>query len=303
MKKIKVAAAQQKPFFFDCEKTLDLVAKDVKCAADQDVDLILFPESFLPGYPRGMTFGAVVGSRSPEGRKLWQLYSQNSIKIGDAIYQRLSEIARESGLILAIGVTEKDAINSSLYCSLLVFNADGELMLHHRKIKPTGTERVIWAEGDGQSLKTVESRMGRIGGLICWENMMPEARISLYRAGIDLYLAPTADARDSWTSSMQHIACESRCYLVSANQYFKKSDYPVDLEKYLMDDLPEDICRGGSVIVSPYGQLLAGPLFDQTGLLIAEIDLGEITRSRMDFDSVGHYSRPDLFTFQMRRDG
>ncbi len=297
---MKVAVVQQTPSFFDCARTLDLMEPKVQEAADMGVELILFPESYLPGYPRGMTFGAAVGSRSTGGRELWRKYWQNSIEVGDSSYRRLAELAKKSKLILAIGVTEKDPINTSLYCTMMIFDSDGKLIHKHRKIKPTGTERVIWADGDGQTLHGVHTPLGRLGGLVCWENMMPEARLAIYRSGIDIYLAPTADARDSWTASMQHIACESRCFLLSANQYFRKSDYPAEFRSYLVPEAPEVICRGGSLIVSPYGDILRGPLFGETGILVAEIDRAEIARSRMDFDPVGHYSRPDLFHFAMR---
>ena len=173
-----------------------------------NVKLALFPESYLPGYPRGMSFGAVVGSRSDLGREMWQQYWKNSVQCEDSTFKRISQLAEENKMFLIVGVTERDLTHSSLYCSLLFFAPDGSLIGKHRKIKPTGTERLIWAEGDGQSVTTYQTSIGRLGGLICWENMMPTARMALYQSGVDLYLAPTADARPSWTASMQHIACE-----------------------------------------------------------------------------------------------
>ena len=217
------------------------------------------------------------------------------------IFQSLSQLASEFAIYLIVGVTEQDEINASLYCSFFIFGPKGELLGKHRKIKPTGTERIIWAEGDGSSLHTYQTPFGRIGGLICWENMMPEARLSLYQSGIDIYLAPTADARDSWVASMRHIACEGRCYVISCNQYFRSSDYPPELQSHIGTDPEKASCRGGTLIVSPFGQILAGPVYDQQSILMADLDLDALIQSRLDFDPIGHYSRPDLFEFKLRQ--
>jgi nitrilase len=175
------------------------------------------------------------------------------------------------------------------------------LLGKHRKIKPTASERLIWGEGDGSTLTVIQTPFGRVGGLICWENYMPLARMAMYNLGVDLYLAPTADARDAWQASMVHIACEGRCFVLSCNQFVTKSMYPPDLEG--LDDLagqPEILCRGGSVIVSPLGKVLAGPLFDQEGILTAELDVGEVVGARFDLDVTGHYNRPDIFQFEVK---
>ena len=299
--KVKVAVVQETPQFFDNQATLQVLEDSLRQCQLEETDLALFPESFLPGYPRGMDFGALVGSRNEEGRNLFHTYRTCSIAVGDATFQTICDLARSYHITLGIGITEKDPRHSTLYCTMLYISAKGNLVGKHRKIKPTGTERVIWGEGDGSTLESHQLPWARIGGLICWENMMPEARLALYRSGLDIYLAPTADARHSWTASMLHIACEGRCFVLSANQYFRWSDYPKEYQPYLSDDLPENCCEGGSMIVSPHGQILAGPLFGETGILWAEIDLKEIDRSRMDFDPVGHYTRPDLFDFQMRK--
>ena len=292
---IKIAVVQVAPVFLDSSETLKKMENVLRDLRKQACKLVLFPESLLPGYPRGFTFGTSVGRRTDQGRNLWHRYHQASVQVGDEMCQRIGELARQFGINLIIGVTEKDPISSSLYCSMLHFNQLGTLIAKHRKIKPTGAERLIWAEGDGTSIHSVQTSVGRVGGLICWENYMPQARVKLYKSGLDIYLAPTADSRPSWSASMQHIACESRCFVLSCNQYFRKSDYDSELQELLQPDGPEIMCRGGSCIVSPYGEFLAGPMYDREGPLVAEIDLEEVIKSRMDFDPIGHYSRDDIF--------
>jgi nitrilase len=183
-----------------------------------------------------------------------------------------------------------------LYCTLLYFDPDGQLLGKHRKLKPTAAERLIWGEGDGSTLTVVETRFGKVGGLICWENYMPLARMALYAKGVELYLAPTADARDTWHATLRHIACEGRCFVLGCNQYVTKSMYPPDLDGLEdLTDQPEVLCRGGSAIVSPLGEVVAGPLYDREGTLLATLDLAEVVQSKFDLDVVGHYARPDLF--------
>jgi nitrilase len=240
----------------------------------------------------------VVGSRSKDGRALWQRYWENSVDVPGPATEILAEAARECGIFVAIGVIERDRPSSpgTLYCTLLYFGPDGRLLGKHRKLKPTGSERLIWGEGDGSTLTVLPTELGRIGGLICWENLMPLARMALYGKGVELYLAPTADSRDTWQASLRHIACEGRCFVLGANQFVRRDMYPSDLP--CLDELatqPEVMCRGGSVIIGPLGDVLAGPLFDREGLLHAEIDLAEIVQGRLDFDVVGHYARPDVF--------
>ncbi len=290
----KVAVVQETPAFFDNRKSLKIVDDHLRDLAKENVQLVMFPESFLPGYPRDLDFGMQVGSRSERGRNLWLQYWKHSISCKDDNAKALATMAEKYQLFLAIGVTEKEEKSRSLYCSLLVFSPEGKLIYRHRKIKPTGMERVVWGEGDGSDISAADSQLGKLGGLICWENYMPEARLKLYRSGLDIYLAPTADARPTWTATMQHIAFESRCFVLSSNQYFTRSDYPEGLTEYLVPGAENIICRGGSCIVSPYGALMQGPLFDKKGVLIATIDHDELIRSRLDFDPSGHYSRPDI---------
>jgi nitrilase len=197
-----------------------------------------------------------------------------------------------------VGVIERDRDFSggTLYCTLLYFGPDGRLLGKHRKLKPTAAERLIWGEGDGSTLTAVPTEFGTVGGLICWENYMPLARMAMYAKGVGIYLAPTADARDSWQATLRHIACEGRCFVLGCNQFVTKAMYPGDLVGVEdLADQPDVLCRGGSVIVGPLGDVLAGPLFGEEGILTADLDLGEIPRSRFDFDVVGHYARPDVF--------
>ncbi len=293
--KVKVCVIQDSPVFFDKNKTIQKIENLVeKYKKEENVELIVFPESFIPGYPRGFTFGANVGKRSLEGKKLYAEYHKNSIDIESKDLAQLESIAKKNNVYLVVGITEKQQKNGSLYCSLLYISPSKGLLGVHRKIKPTGTERVIWAEDSGESLVTFDTKIGKIGGLICWENYMPLARMAIYQQGIQIYLAPTADSRENWTATMKHIALEGRCFVLGCNQFFTKSMYPEQYKKYVLED-DENICRGGSVIISPLGDIIAGPLFDEKGALIAEIDLDEVTLSKLDFDVIGHYSRNDIF--------
>ena len=295
---VKVAVVQAAPILFDSAATLDKACQLVDQAARQGAKLILFPEAFVPAYPRGLGFGTVVGGRSPAGRRTWQRYWANAVDVPGPATEVLGAAAREAGVYLAIGVIERDNQFSrgTLYCTLLYFGPDGRLLAKHRKLKPTAAERLIWGEGDGSTLAVVETEFGKVGGLICWENYMPLARMAMYAKGVELYLAPTADARDTWQATLRHIACEGRCFVLGCNQFVTRSMYPADLEGLEdLADQPEVICRGGSAIISPLGEVLAGPLYDQEGMLFAELDLGEIVRAKFDFDVVGHYARPDVF--------
>jgi nitrilase len=295
---INVAVVQAGSVIFDRRACLEKAVGLISEAASQGADLILFPEAFVPAYPRGLSFGTNIGGRSPAGRTAWQRYWDNSIDVPSQSTELLGKSVKEAGVYLAIGVIERDDKYShgTLFCTTLYFDPDGLLIGKHRKIKPTGSERLVWGEGDGSTLTVFETEFGKIGGLICWENYMPLARMALYAKGVDIYLAPTADQRDSWIATVRHIACEGRCFVLSCNQYVEKSMYPQDLG--IIDELenqPEVMCAGGSLIVSPFGDIIAGPLYDQEGILHAQLDLDEVVRGKFDFDVVGHYSRPDIF--------
>jgi nitrilase len=295
---VKVAVIQAAPVLFDRDATIEKACELTDQAANQGAKMILFPEAFIPAYPRGLAFGTVVGSRSPVGRRTWQRYWENTVEVPSGETEKLGAAARKANVYLAIGVIERDTMRSkgTLYCTLLYFGPDGQLLGKHQKLKPTAAERLIWGEGDGSTLTVIETELGKIGGLICWENYMPLARMVMYRKGVELYLAPTADARDTWQATLRHIACEGRCFVLGCNQYMTKDMYPDDLKNLdELDKQPEVMCRGGSTIISPLGKVLAGPLYDREGILVASLDLGSIARSKFDFDVVGHYARPDVF--------
>ncbi len=300
-KKLKTAVIQAAPILFDTQKTLQKLATLVAKAAAEKAQLVLFPETFISVYPRGLSFGTVVGSRSKEGRDMWLRYWDSAIEVPSQATNRLGEIAKQHHIYLVVGVSERTKVGGTIYCSLLYFNPEGQLIGHHRKLKPTAAERIIWGEGDGSDLQVHETPFGKIGGLICWENYMPLARMALYEQGVEIYLAPTADSRDSWIASMRHIACEGRCFVLGANQFVTKAMYPDDLPG--IEDLQQQsdiMCGGGSLIVDPLGNILAGPLYDKEGILYAELDLRLIPASKLDFDAVGHYRRADVFSFRWK---
>ncbi|MDP9381778.1 MAG: carbon-nitrogen hydrolase family protein [Chloroflexota bacterium] len=292
---VRVAVVQAAPVILDRQATALKVCQLIEAAAAQGAQLVLFPEAFIPAYPRGLSFGAVVGSRTEEGRQAYSRYWEEAVEVPGPVTELIGSAARQAAIYVAVGVVERESNQrgGTLYCTLLYFGPDGQLLPKHRKLKPTGSERLIWGEGDGSTLTTVGTDFGTVGGLICWENYMPLARTAMYSKGVDIYLAPTADARDSWQATIQHIACEGRCFVLSCNQFVTRDDMPKDWED--IGTGPEVLCRGGSAIVGPLGQYLAGPMFDEEGILVADLDMGLIPRARYDFDVVGHYSRPDVF--------
>lgn len=296
---VKVAVVQAAPVLFDRDATVEKACRLIAEAAATGAQLVLFPEAFVPAYPRGFNFGMVVGSRTPAGRQLWQRYWENAVVTPGPATERLGEAARQAGVHLAIGVIERDSQFSggTLYCTLLYFGPDGRIIGKHRKLQPTGAERLIWGQGDGSTLSVLDTPLGKIGGLICWENYMPLARMALYGQGVQLYLAPTADARETWQATLRHIALEGRCFVLGCNQFVRRDMHPARNSVPGIEELagqPEIMCRGGSAIVSPLGEVIAGPLYDQEGMLTADLDLSEIVRGKLDFDVVGHYARPDV---------
>jgi nitrilase len=295
---VKVAAIQATPVLFDLEKSLDKVLSLVSSASQEGADLIVFPESFIPAYPRNMSFGTVVGNRSNEGRKVWQLYFDNSVEVPGNETELIARSAKRAGAYVSVGVTEKDG--KSLFCTQLFFSPEGRLAGKHRKIKPTAAERVIWAEGDGSDLTVFETSAGRIGTLTCWENYMPLARMAMYLKGISIHLAPTADNRDSWQNTIRHIALEGRCFVISCNQYVRSADYPPGLEDIYTEGHDHIVSAGGTAIISPFGDYLAGPVWDKEAVLYANLDLSQITRASFDFDPAGHYNRNDIFDLSVK---
>jgi nitrilase len=286
--KMKAAVAQVGSVLFDTPATLRRVERFCRAAASEGAQLLVFPEALLGGYPKALTFGATVGHRTPEGRDLFLRYTKASIACPGAETELLASWAKELQLHVVIGVVER--CGATLYCSGLVFSPEGGLIGKHRKLMPTGTERLLWGQGDGSALQVTDTELGRIGVAICWENYMPLYRQHLYEQGVQLWCAPTVDAREMWLTSMRHIAYEGRCFVLSACQYLTKDDWPEDLRE------AGGTIEGHSVIVAPMGQLIAGPLSGES-LLLAEVDLDDIPRGKFDLDVAGHYNRPDLFRF------
>ena len=292
---VKVAVVQAAPVLFNKEATLEKVALLTRRAAGTGARIVLFPEAFIPCYPRGMTFGADVGKRTPQGRADYRRYHANAVDVPGPDTALLGRMAADAGVFLNIGVIERDG--GTLHCAVLFFGPDGTLLGKHRKLMPTGSERLIWGRGDGSTLTAVRTPYGVMGAVICWENYMPLLRAAMYAKGVSIYLAPTADSRDSWQSTLRHIALEGRCFVLGCNQYVTRQMYPADiLERGDLDAEPEIMCRGGSVIVDPLGNCLAGPLYDAEDILVAELDPGVRVEGQYDFDVTGHYARNDVFT-------
>jgi nitrilase len=290
---VRVAVVQSAPVSFDRDCTIAKVRTLTAQAAERGARLVVFPEAFVSAYPRGMTFGAVIGERSAEGREWYRRYWESSVDVPGPATDTLGEIARETDTHLVIGVIERDG--GTLYCTALFFAPDGQLLGKHRKLVPTASERLVWGQGDGSTMPVFDTPIGKLGAAICWESYMPLYRTALYAKGIQLYVAPTADSRDGWVASMRHIALEGRCFVLSCNQFARRSDYPPDYPGELPAEASAVVTRGGSCIVSPLGQVLAGPVYDEETVLTADLDLGDTVRGKFDLDVVGHYARPDVF--------
>jgi nitrilase len=293
MTQSRVAVVQAGALPFDSKRSVEKACNLITEAAKLDAKLAVFPEAFVSVYPKGLDFGARVGMRSPEGRDEFRRYYESAIDVPGPATDILAASARDNNVYLVIGVIERDM--GTLYCTILFFASDGMLMGKHRKLMPTAMERLIWGFGDGSTLPVFETPLGKIGSVICWENYMPMLRMAMYSKGIQLYCAPTADDRDTWIPSMQHIALEGRCFVLASCQYIKRGAYPQDYPAIQGDDPDTLILRGGSCIVGPLGQILAGPNYEGECILTADIDLGEIARGKYDFDVVGHYARSDVF--------
>ncbi|TYZ57574.1 hypothetical protein PybrP1_011244 [[Pythium] brassicae (nom. inval.)] len=314
-KLLRVGVAQTASKDFDFEKTLERFRALAEEAAAAGVQFLLFPEAFFGGYPKHTNFGAVVGLRGDQGRRDFAKYFAGAIAIPSPEADAIAQVSRDTGVALATGVIEKGG--STLYCSVLYVDPVVGIVGKHRKLMPTASERLIWGNGEGSEenlrAQTVHLANGEtlaVGGGVCWENMMPLLRYNYYKQGIQLYTAPTVDARENWLHSVVHIAMESRCFVLSANQFATTTDYPVWHQEAMRESLrssssaPEtasltddaEIIGGGSCIISPLGEVLAGPLRKQQGILSAEIDLDDIVGARFDLDTTGHYARSDVFS-------
>ncbi|MBN2124730.1 MAG: carbon-nitrogen hydrolase family protein [Deltaproteobacteria bacterium] len=289
----KVAVVQAGAIPYDTPKSIDKACGLLAEAARRGARLAVFPEGFISVYPKGLGFGARFGMRFPEGRNEFERYWTSAINVPGPETDRLAAAARENNIHVVIGVIEREG--GTLYCAALFFSPDGCLLGKHRKLMPTAMERLAWGFGDGSTLPVFDTEIGKIGSVICWENYMPLMRMAMYSKGIQLYCAVTADDRDIWIPTMRHIAYEGRCFVLSSCQFIRRSDYPEDYEPIQGNDPDTLLIRGGSCIIDPFGEILAGPDYEGECILTAEIDLDEIARGKYDLDVVGHYARPDIF--------
>jgi nitrilase len=282
---------------FDTPATLAKLRRLAADAAQKGAKLALFPEAFVGGYPKGLDFGAKLGSRSPEGRDWFRRYSDAAIAVPGPETAEIGDIAAAHGIEIVTGVVER--AGSTLYCAVVHFDARGRLVNRRRKLMPTALERVVWGQGDGSTLEVAETEVGRVGYAICWENMMPMLRTALYAQDVQLWCALTVDDRETWAASMRHIAMEGRCFVLSAVQVLTRADCPADYPAIegLAPDAP--LIGGGSLIVGPLGAVIAEPVRGREAVLTADLDLADLTRARYDFDAVGHYARPDIFSLQV----
>ena len=281
---------QAESVIFDRAATIEKLAALTREAAAGGARIVLFPETFVPVYPSARWVHRL--ALRAYGTQLWARLARESVEVPSAAADAIAAVARECGVFLAVGVNELE--RGTIYNSLLVYDPQGTLVLHHRKLVPTNHERLVWGQGDGRGLRAVATGFGRLGGLICWENYMPLARFALYESGVEIYLASTADDGDAWQATLVHIARESRAFVVAPCHFQRASAYPDDFALRELIDGVDTIGRGGSAILAPDGSYLAGPLYDAEGILYAELDPARVLEERQRFDAVGHYSRPDV---------
>lgn len=295
----KLAVVQAAPVMFDKTACIEKALKLINECTANGAELIVFPELFIPGYPYGMTFGFRVGSRNADGRKDWKAYYDNSILANGPEMQQLIEKAKEQGIYLSIGYSERDAVTGTLYNSNMMIAPDGTAM-NHRKLKPTGSERVVWGDADRDYFPVMETPWGPMGNLICWESYMPLARVALYQKGISLYISPNTNDNPEWQDTIRHIAIEGHCYFINCDMFFTRADYPKTASAgEEIAKLPEIACRGGSCVVDPFGHVVSDTIWDQEGIIYAELDMQKVPASKMEHDVYGHYARPDVLKLQV----
>lgn len=289
----RVAVIQAGSVYGDVDATLDRLDRLVTEAADAGAQLAVLPEAFLGGYPKGLTFGSPVGRRTDAGREQYLQYSLHALPLRGAEMERVAEIAARTGVFLVVGLIERDG--GTLYCTAAMVDPQVGLVGHHRKLMPTASERLVWGFGDGSTIAAVDSPAGRVGAVICWENYLPMLRQAMYAQHVDLYCAPTVDDRDVWQHTMRHIALEGRTFVLAACQYAHRDDYSDDYASTIDPQPDGSLIRGGSVIVDPSGEVLAGPVYGAEAVLVADVDLNARIRGHLDLDVAGHYARPDVF--------
>ena len=300
---VKAACIQAEPVVLDREATIDKLVALTAEAAGQGAQLLVFPEAFVPAYPSSRWARALAGWAEPGAKEAFALLARESVAVPGPAEARIGAAAREHGVWIVTGVTEIDPEHpSTLYNTLLYHGPDGSLVEKHRKLVPTNHERLVWGQGDGGGLRAIPTPLGRIGGLICWENYMPLARFSLYESGVEIYIASTADDGEAWQATLVHIACESRAFVVSPAHFQRESAYPADFPLSALVDGAGTIGRGGSAILAPDGSYLAGPLYDDEGILYADLDPERLYEERQRFDAAGHYHRPDVLQLTVTSD-
>jgi nitrilase len=294
---VRAAVVQAAPVLFDTARSLAKLAALASEAAGQGAELVVFPEAFIGGYLKGHDLGVSLGIRSPEGREVFRRLFESAIPVPGSACESIGSVARDHGIHIVAGVIERDG--GTLYCTAVLFGPDGRLLGKHRKLMPTAMERVIWGSGDGSTLSVIPTELGRIGSVICWENYMPLLRTAMYAKGVELYCAITVDDRETWFATVRHIAMEGRCFVLSACQLLKRTDLPAGYPTERMPASQEELIRGGSCIVGPLGEVLAGPQYGTECVLVADLDRAQLARAKFDFDVVGHYSRPDVFRLEV----
>lgn len=292
--KCRVALVQAEPVMFDKTASLKKALAYIDEAAAGNADLIVFPELFIPGYPIGMNFGFSMGKRTEKGREDWKKYYDASLVEGDSEFNQLMEAAMKTGAYISVGFSERDAIIGTLFNSNAIFEPNGSYKIH-RKLKPTGSERVVWGDANKGYFPITETPWGPMGSLICWESYMPLARVALYQKGVTIYISPNTNDNPEWQSTIQHIAIEGKCYLINADMIVRRSSYPSWLnEKSAVAGLPEMVCRGGSCIMNPFGRYVTEPVWDKEIIIYADLDMELPAACKMEHDAVGHYARPDV---------
>ena len=295
----RLALVQAEPILFNKDACVDKAINYIEEAAGKGAELIVFPELFIPGYPIGMNFGFSMGKRSPGGRVDWKRYYDASMAVGDEAFMRLSRAADKAGAYVSIGFSEQDEINGTLYNSNVIFSPDGTYSVH-RKLKPTGSERLVWGDANRDYFPVVQTPWGPVGSLICWESYMPLARVALYQKGITIYISPNTNDNPEWQATIQHIAIEGKCFFINADMLVRKSSYPTNLEtKADIEALPDMICRGGSCIIDPFGHYLTEPVWDEEAVIYADLDMTLPIACKMEHDAVGHYARPDVLELRV----
>ena len=289
----KVALVQAEPVMFDKKASLEKALAYIDKASGK-ADLIVFPELFIPGYPIGMNFGFNTGKRTEAGREEWMRYYNASVVAGGDEFKQLADAAIRTGAYISIGFSERDAVTGTLYNSNAVFEPDGTYKIH-RKLKPTGSERVVWGDANKEYFPVTETPWGPIGSLICWESYMPLARVALYQKGITIYISPNTNDNPEWQATIQHIAIEGKCYFINSDMIVTRSSYPEGLnERSAVDRQPDIVCRGGSCIIDPRGHYVTEPVWDEETIIYAELDMTLPAACKMEHDAVGHYARPDV---------